>query len=115
MVLSAFIAVFGYAASASETTDEAKVKAGRELAMLVCSACHVALPDQSIPPSLLVPGPSFEEIANRPGTTVKSIENFLATTHGNLQARGQRMPDPMLMDFQKVEVVAYIMSLRRKP
>jgi mono/diheme cytochrome c family protein len=106
--------IMSHAAVASEATDEAKLKAGHDLALLVCSACHVVGPDQSYPPSLTNPAPAFADIANRPGTTAVSLQKFLSAMHGNLRSIPRQMPDPMLMDNQKAEVVTYIMSLRQK-
>ena len=86
-------------------TDEQDVKRGRELALLVCTACHVVAPDQPLPPRLVPPGPDFQVIANRPATTDKSLHRFLVVPHG-------RMPGIPLADYLISPLVSYILSLR---
>jgi len=87
---------------------------GEQIARQVCSLCHVASDHQEFPPILRTPTPSFSEIANRPGTTAKSLQRFITTTHWDEKAIPMSMPDPMLMPDQAVAVSRYIMS-QRKP
>jgi cytochrome c len=107
------IPVFG--ATAFGASNNNTVKNGRELAFIVCSTCHVVSADQDFAPALSNPGPAFHEIAHQSNTTAASLRIFLSTTHGRLNSVPAKMPDPMLMEYQKTEVIAYIMSLRRKP
>jgi cytochrome c2 len=100
----------GGAAAADRETD-----AGRRIAALVCAPCHVVAKDQEFGPMLNEPTPSFEDIANRPGTSAQSLRRFLTEIHWNARDIPLRMPDPMLAEHQKAAVIAYILSLRRAP
>ena len=100
--------------SADETADVAAVKRGRFVAEVICSTCHV-IPDQRFPRALLRPTPSFEEIANRPDLTPGALHEFLGTTHWDMKTLPMTMPDFMLSEKEKGDVIAYIHSLRRKP
>lgn len=87
---------------------------GEQIARQVCSLCHVTSDHQEFPPILRTPTPSFSEIANRPGTTAKSLQRFITTTHWDENAIPMSMPDPMLMSDQAVAVSRYIMSQRKR-
>ena len=102
------------ASQASQGSQDSQVAKGRELALMVCSACHIVAPKQELTPILRPPAPPFEVIAMRPRTTAESLSGFLATNHKAATAKLE-MPDPMLVDYQIGEVVSYILSLRRKP
>jgi mono/diheme cytochrome c family protein len=82
------------------------------LATMLCHQCHVAAPDQSYPPTLKFPAPSFESIAQRKEISAQLLENFIATTHQGLD-NPNGMPNPSLADFQIKQIVAYILSLRK--
>jgi mono/diheme cytochrome c family protein len=112
----AFLAVGVCSALAAAQTQPASsppddVQNGHYLAVLMCSNCHVAGPDQSIEPVLQPPAPSFDSIAKRSTTTAETIRAFLTTTHRNL-GNPAGMPNPELVDFQTRQVVAYLLSLR---
>lgn len=95
-------------------SQEAAVSRGRHFALLVCAACHMVAADQKAPPILRSPGPSFDAIANKPGTTADSLNTFLATTHATIAGQAG-MPNQQLADYQTDEVISYILSLRRRP
>ena len=115
-----FIAFLAIGACSVLTTAQAQqagslsddVQNGRYLAVLMCSNCHVASPDQAIEPVLQPPAPSFESIAKRSTTTSETIQAFLATTHRNL-GNPAGMPNPELVDLQTRQVAAYLLSLRK--
>jgi len=86
------------------------VQKGHHLAVLVCSNCHVAGPDQLIDPVLRPPAPSFKSIAQRTTTSADTIRTFLTTTHRDMSNPGG-MPNPELTDFQLRHVTAYLLSL----
>jgi len=98
--------------NAHAVSQEVAVSPGHDFALLVCAACHVVAADQKTPPILRRPGPSFDAIANKPGTTADSLKNFLATTHAEI-AGATGMPNEQLADYQTEEVINYILSLRR--
>ena len=86
-------------------TGDQDVKRGRDLALLICTACHIVASDQPLPPRLVPPGPDFQVIANRPATTDKSLHQFLVVPHG-------RMPGIPLVDYLISPLASYILSLR---
>jgi len=98
---------------AQAVSQEATPSQGHAFALLVCAACHVVASDQEAPPILRIPGPSFDVIANKSGTTAESLHAFLSTTHAKI-ATAANMPNPQLADYQMSEVITYILSLRRK-
>jgi mono/diheme cytochrome c family protein len=87
------------------------VQKGHYLALVICSSCHVAAPDQLFEPMLEPPAPSFDTISRRRNTTVRTLRTFLATTHRNIR-NAAGMPNPDLVDFQVRQLTAYILSLR---
>jgi len=95
---------------AASTIDDASN--GRHLAVMLCTGCHVVAPGQPYAPTMNPPAASFQSIAQRAGTTVESLRNFLTTTHHGLD-NPNGMPDPMLADFQIREISAYVLSLQR--
>ena len=77
---------------------------GRSIATRLCSSCHRVLPmtlsDRDDPAS-------FQIIADLPSTTAMSLNVFLHSNHNN-------MPDLMLSGTESRDVIAYILSLKRK-
>lgn len=111
-------AVAGVIAAVSVSLANAgddSVTVGRQLALEVCSVCHVAAPDQSFAPRLDQRTPNFDEIANRPNVSAEVLSHFIKTTHWDERTIPITMPDPMLTDEQVSQVVSYILSLRRHP
>jgi hypothetical protein len=100
---------------AAGAADSGKQEQGRRIAVMVCGPCHVVARDQEFGPMLNEPTPSFEEIANRPGTSAASLGHFLTDTHWDDRSIPMRMPNPRLAEHQKTAVIAYILGLRRQP
>ncbi|MGZ6007153.1 MAG: c-type cytochrome [Rhizomicrobium sp.] len=108
-----FLGAWTVAVTVQAIPEEANPSKGHAFALLVCAACHVVASDQGSPPILRNPGPRFDAIANRAGTTEDSLRAFLTTTHSRINVpRG--MPNPRLADYQIAEVISYILSLRQK-
>jgi mono/diheme cytochrome c family protein len=99
-------------AFAQQGTRADEVSKGHHLAVMICSICHLAAPDQARLPRLKPPGPSFASIAQRPGTDEQSLTTFITTTHRGLD-KPAGMPNPDLAPYQVKEVIAYILSLRK--
>jgi cytochrome c551/c552 len=59
-----------------------------------------------------VPAPSFQSIADRPGTNEKSLRHFVATTHWDLKSVPITMPSQELSKADTTAVVRYILSLQ---
>ena len=94
---------------------EGEIAAGRDMALLVCTGCHVVAPNQPFKP--LYPGPpfppDFKDIANRPTNSADSLERYLDTL---LAVPGDsHMPNLLLSSDEVRDVVAFIISLRDKP
>jgi hypothetical protein len=115
--LSIGLVALGIGASptwAQETNVTKDVKEGRELAVIICSNCHVVSHDQSFEPILRPPAPSFESIAQRNNISADSVQTFLTTTHRNA-GDPKGMPNPQLIDVHAKQVAAYLLSLRKQP
>ena len=98
-------------AAAATAISVDQVANGHQLALEICSACHLPAPDQNTPPILSNPPPTLQAIANRPGTSAASVHNFLLSIHLSL-ANGKDMPNPLLTEEQASDLAAYVMSLR---
>jgi len=85
---------------------------GREIALGICSACHVVASGQQRAPILNPPATSLLEVANRPSTKPEDLRHFVATTHWDEKTVPVTMPNPALTNEQIADVVQYIMSLR---
>lgn len=82
------------------------VAAGRQLAEIWCSTCHVVTSSQSRATS--TGAPSFSAIAAQKAMTPMALRAFLQTPH-------HRMPDLHLSRNEIDDVTAYIHSLRSPP
>jgi mono/diheme cytochrome c family protein len=109
---SALIAIC--TATLADAQNANDIVAGRQLAVEVCSVCHAVATDQEFGPRLGQTTPSFEEIANRPDTSVESLRKFITTTHWDEHTIPMTMPNPMLSDGQITQVSSYIFSLRQR-
>jgi mono/diheme cytochrome c family protein len=90
------------------------VAAGRELALNLCSACHVVADKQEFEPLLIQKTPSFQEVAEDPRTTAQSLRRFITTTHWDEKTIPMTMPSVMLPADETDDVVSYILSLRKQ-
>lgn len=104
--------MIGYSAWGQAVSATDDVRKGPHLAILLCSACHIAASDQPYQPTLDPPAPSFESIAQRRDVDAELLHYFLATTHQGLD-NPKGMPNPGLADFQAKAIVAYLLSLRK--
>ena len=78
------------------------VAAGRSLASQWCSGCHAVEPK-----TVGIFAADFAEIAKLPSTTALSLKVFLQTSH-------RSMPNFILQPDEANDIVAYILSLKRK-
>jgi mono/diheme cytochrome c family protein len=106
------LAFAGAPSGAAEKPNDPSVARGEHLARIICSACHVVAKDQEFPPLLRQPAPPFDEIANRPGISEKTLRQFVMTTHWDEATLPMTMPNPQLTEEQTVAVIRYILSLR---
>jgi mono/diheme cytochrome c family protein len=111
----AVVLAFAFSSShAQQSTESDDIRAGRALALKVCTACHVVLPDQGSEPILQPPARPFRSIARKPGTTAESLRSFLAGPHRTF-GNARNMPNPELTDAQIAQVSAFLLSLRDQP
>ena len=70
----AALALFFASGAQAAQSDEATLRAGRNIASTSCVACHVVSETQTVKP-VLGPGiPSFQEIAARPGVSAEALD-----------------------------------------
>jgi len=112
LILTAVLCSVIEAASGALAAEGGDAKTGHDLALRLCTPCHIVSQDQEFTPTFSGP-PDFHSIANRPGTTAKSLRKFLATTHTTL-SNPKNMPNPQLTDDQIRDIARFIVSLRDK-
>jgi len=95
------------AARAQESAMLGDAQAGRAFALEVCTPCHV-VSSRQLAPSRLAIAPRFDAVANSSGMTATALKAFLLTPH-------KTMPNLILTPDEAADVVAYILSLQRKP
>ena len=93
----------------------ADIRSGFRIARDICSACHIVQPGQQGGTVLVHPGPSFQEIANRPNSTPASLSAFINGTSWDMATRPITMPRQGLSEQSTNQVVNYILSLRTPP
>jgi mono/diheme cytochrome c family protein len=103
------LAIAADTANAKKPADRGDADAGRDLAVVACTGCHVVSADQPFAP-LIKESPDFLEIANRPNVTAASLHRMIAALP--LVPRKGGMANPLLTDDQLADVAAYIMTLR---
>jgi mono/diheme cytochrome c family protein len=112
---SVLLGVYAFLASqahAATPTDDPVIARGEHLARIVCSACHVVASDQEFPPLLNKPAPSFADIAERPGTSVQSLQRFILSTHWDMKSLPMTMPSQLLDNNDTRAVARYILTLK---
>jgi mono/diheme cytochrome c family protein len=77
---------------------------GHQIAMTICGSCHEIFAPML---SRTEFPPSFEDIANLPSTTALSLKAFLRSNHN-------QMPNLIFSDAEADDVIAFILSLKRK-
>jgi mono/diheme cytochrome c family protein len=94
---------------------EGDIAAGRDLALLACTGCHVVAPNQPFKPLYAGPPfpPDFKDVANRPNVTASSLQQHLDTLPS--VPENSHMPNLLLSSEEVRDVVAFIVSLRDKP
>jgi mono/diheme cytochrome c family protein len=80
--------------------------AGHTFAASHCAECH-AVDDRKAPPTSKAGAPSFQSIADAKTTTAAGLYVFLVSQH-------ESMPQFMINEDDRQNVIAYIMSLKRR-
>lgn len=105
MVLFAIATTLLSASTASWALDGDSM-AGRTYAVRNCMECHDVGAGQRRPVRTL-DAPDFKAIADAATTTATGLEVFLTTPHAN-------MPNFIITDQDRGNVIAYILSLAKK-
>ena len=79
---------------------------GRRFALEVCTPCHLVASDQVSPPRF-AKAPDFAAIASNRAMTESALATLLYSPHPT-------MPNLILSQAEAADVIAYIMSLKRK-
>jgi hypothetical protein len=110
--LAAFVLILGFGETRPAFGQEAQTVAdGHAVALKVWAACHVAAPDQTVPPTMKPPAPDFAEIAKRPNVTEAFLRDFLMHPHGEARAMSA-MPGFLVPGREADAVIAYLLSLK---
>jgi hypothetical protein len=112
MLSAAFIFCLPSRLDARESSAFARAAAGRELALRVCTGCHIVSPDQPFGPVIarVPPPPDFHTIANMPNTTPASLRRFFSTLRP--VPAPSHMADPYLRRDERENIIAFIMTLK---
>jgi len=86
----------------SAQNSQGNVESGRRYAINWCSGCHSV-----VPKTVGIFAADFAEVAKLPSTTALSLKVFLRTSHHS-------MPNFILQPEEANDIVAYILSLKRK-
>lgn len=85
--------------------ERGDVAAGREIAIKECSGCHsLSARERALQ---LFDAPGFDEVAANPQTTAISLRAFLQSSHPT-------MPNFVLTEPERDNIIAYILSLRQR-
>jgi hypothetical protein len=90
-------------------------RAGRNVAVTTCVACHIVSPEQDVLPVMGGPAPSFEAIANRPGVTDGALIAFMERCAETTTFTERCGSVPTISEAERSQVAAYIMTLRVRP
>jgi len=90
-------------ASQAVAQEQGDLNKGAALAQSVCAQCHAVRNGQLRSPDPMAP--SFSNIAKWPGMTDMALRAWLQSSH-------TAMPNIILNDDQRNNVVAYILSLK---
>jgi mono/diheme cytochrome c family protein len=101
--LATLLAGAGAAALPPARAQDGDVQQGHALAQQQCAACHAIGRGSAASPN--AKAPAFRTIAAVPGMTALALGVALRTPH-------REMPNIILEDRQRDDVVAYILSLR---
>jgi cytochrome c2 len=109
-----YLILNGLCSTESRASGPEDILKGQQLARIACSNCHVVASDSDSPvPMLHESAPRFVDVANRHGTTQKSLQTFIMTTHWDGETIPITMPKPDLTTQQIVALSLYVMSLRK--
>ena len=86
--------------------DPGNPQMGETIARESCVACHAINADKAASPNLKAP--AFARLAQMPGMTAIALRAALQTSH-------RKMPNLVLRERRREDVIAYILSLKSAP
>jgi len=94
-------------------SNEAAIRGGMTVANTICIACHVVSPNQTIKPIYRDPPPSFQDIANQPGTTAQSLRTRMSDAAWHDYAVPRNLtPMARISEKDRAQVIEFILSLK---
>lgn len=93
------------AAGGALAQEMGDAREGENLAQKICAECHAITATPARSPN--TKAPSFASVARTPGMTEMALRVWLQSPHPT-------MPNLLLTDQQKDDVIAYLISLRGK-
>ena len=100
LIVAVLLTVEGHVAVAQQVGDSMQ---GESIARNVCAACHAVEKGETRSPNTRAP--TFQNVAATPGMTAMALRVWLQSPHPT-------MPNLMLTDEEKDDVIAYILSLK---
>jgi mono/diheme cytochrome c family protein len=104
-LLTTTLIIAGLAAASVQAQEYGRPRRGHALALDRCAACHAV--DRGQMRSQRADAPAFEALAAQPGMTETALLAALQTSH-------RTMPNLILEPDDKRDVIAYILSLRKR-
>lgn len=102
---AALAASFALTAAAASAQDMGDAANGAAIAKSICSECHAIDAAQTRSPN--AKAPRFAAVANTSGMTPMALRVWLQSPHPT-------MPNLILSEPQKDDVIAYLLSLKNK-
>jgi mono/diheme cytochrome c family protein len=113
VILASVVGTSLAAAASNRPPDDSEIRAGYDIAVTTCVACHVVSPGQGIQPLEGRTISSFQEIANQPNLTLDSLANPTKGCSGSTRRDLHHCsPFDHISDREWRQVAAYILSLR---
>ncbi|ODT14071.1 MAG: hypothetical protein ABS35_35920 [Kaistia sp. SCN 65-12] len=103
LAISVLITIGGLAAAGQALADPAAAARGKAVVDQWCRECHLRANDKPNPTM----APRYEDIVRRPGRNEAYFRKFLSTDHFPMTIY-------RLFDDEKRDVVAYLMSLKKR-
>jgi mono/diheme cytochrome c family protein len=115
LAVIAATAAYAELAAHAQPKPAGDTQEGHALALEACTGCHVVASDQPFKPIYRGDAhpPDFKDIANGPDVTVASLIHYLDSLP--TIPKDSHMANADLTPEQTRDVVAYILSLGRKP
>jgi mono/diheme cytochrome c family protein len=95
-----------FASSALAAEESGNVRDGQRFAQTVCAECHAVRDGERTSPNNKAP--TFTNVANTPGMNAMALEVWFQTPHPT-------MPNLKFSNEESDNVIAYILSLRKRP